>query len=213
MYPETAYDSGIFTRNPAHCFQRAWAKCPSLKSWSDWMDMKKRNRPVWEKITVWDFLGLKQWGSCFPINRWLLLFLPRQLDSRHYLLSECLIKFWLCEAWVIRGKKCHPWDCRGLFPCTAATVSELKGSPIVHSGPRSSDYARSEGKKMGLLLCGGLKFHYSQLNLKQPWFLKSRIIVEYLWRERRRIKWAQSFSELWGGVKKKENVAFSNIGT
>lgn len=106
-------------------------------------------------------------------------------------------------AWVIRGKKCHPWDCRGLFPCTAASVSELKGSPIVHSGPPSSDYARSEGKKMGLLLCGGLKFHYSQLHVKQPWFLKSRIIVEYLWRERRRIKWAQSFSELWGGVKKK----------
>lgn len=64
-------------------------------------------------------------GSCFPINRWLLLFLPRQLDGRRYLLPKCLIKFWRCEAWAIRGKKCHPWDCQGLFPCSPRSSERL----------------------------------------------------------------------------------------
>lgn len=103
------------------------AKCPSLKSWGDWMDVRKGNRPGWKRITNWDFMNPKQWGSCFPINR-LLLFLPRQLDGRHYLLPECLIKFWLCEAWVIRGKRCHPWDCEGFFffLCSLCSIQGLR---------------------------------------------------------------------------------------
>lgn len=78
---------------------------------------KKGCRPASGRKTDWDFMNPKQWVSCFPINRWLLLFLPRQLDGRRYLLPKCLIKFWLCEVWAIRGKKCHPRDCQGLFPC------------------------------------------------------------------------------------------------
>lgn len=106
-------------------------------------------------------MSLKQWGSCFPINRWLLLFLPRQLDSRHYLLSECLIEFWLCEAWVIRGKKCHPWDCQGLFPCSLHSSQCLRTERESYCSHWALTLPTTPGVKKRrqteLLLCGGIE--------------------------------------------------------
>lgn len=180
-------------------------KCLSLTSPRVWTDMKKGCRPTSGRKTDWDFMSPKQWGSCFPMNRWLLLFLPWWLDGKRYLLPKCLIKFWLWEAWAIRGKKCHPWDCQGLFPCSpaAASISALKRSPIVPAGQLLFRRCQEGRKEDGSAIVWEIEISFLSAELQAVLILKSSSGLDYLWRGRRRMKRAQSSSEVGGGCTKR----------
>lgn len=98
-----------------------------------------------------------------------------------------------------------------LQPPQQRASQHWKGVPLFLLGSRSSDYAKREEKKMGLLLCGRLKFHSSQLNFKPSWFWKAAASWN-IFEGGRRTKGAQSSSEV-GGRAREENVVLANRRT